>query len=126
MQSMVDILPAALWCIDVVLSLNIIVICLRRGRLLTRDTPPAYRVSWPVTIAHVASALLGLTPYLAFTWFADGGFDPDVLDCYVQYGWPSAAVVILLILVQLACLYMQAKRAMMSEMDARLSSMRRK
>ncbi|PLS26385.1 hypothetical protein [Bifidobacterium parmae] len=123
---MVDILPAALWCVDVVLSLNIIVICLRRGGLLKRYAGGVARVSWPVTIAHVASALLGLTPYLAFTWFADGGFDPDVRDFYVRYGWPSATVVVLLILVQLVCLYLQAKRAMMSEMDARLNRAKRK
>ncbi|NEG54698.1 hypothetical protein [Bifidobacterium platyrrhinorum] len=122
---MIDMLPALLWCVDVVLSMNIIGLCVIRGRLLSRYSGGVPRVSWPVTIAHVVSALLGLAPYLAYTWFADGGFDPDVRDFYAAYGWPSAAVVVILILVQLSCLYLQARRAMMSEMDARLRRARK-
>ncbi|MBT1171983.1 hypothetical protein JS528_01130 [Bifidobacterium sp. MA2] len=120
---MLDIVPAVLWCVAVVMSLNIIGLCVLRGRLLTRYAGGVPRVSWPVTIMNVVSALLGLSPYLVYTWFADtGAFDPDVRDWYASYGWPSAGVVIVLLIVQLACLYAQARRAMRSEMDAKLSS----
>lgn len=117
---MIDLLPAALWCIDVVLSINVIGLCVRRGRLFLRYDGGVSRVSWPVVLAHVASAVLGLTPYLVYLWYAEGGFDPDVRDFYALYGWPSACVIAVLLIVQIACLYMQARRAMLSEMDERL------
>lgn len=119
---MIDMLPALLWCIDVVMALNIIGLCVIRGRLMTPYSSALHvsRVSWPVVVCHVVSALLGLAPYLTYLWFADGGFDADVKDFYAQYGWPSACVIILLIVVQILCMYLQAKRAMRAEMDERL------
>lgn len=120
---MLDILPAALWCVAVVMALNIIGLCLLRGRLLHRYAGGIPRVSWPVVIGHVVSAFVALSPYLVYTWFADtGSFDPDVRDFYSEYGWPSAAVVGILLIVQIVCMYLQARRAMRSEMDARLNS----
>lgn len=118
---MLDILPAALWCVAVVMALNIIGLCVLRGRLLAKYTGGIPRVSWPVVIMHVVSAFVALSPYLVYTWFADtGAFDPDVRDFYAAYGWPSAAAVSVLLIAQIACMYAQARRAMRSEMDARL------
>ena len=122
-----DMAPAVLWCIGVVCSCNVTLLCVLRGRLL-RGYSSEVRirpVSWNVLAAHVASLIFGITPYLIYVWYADTGkFTPKVRDFYAHVGWPSAAVAIALILMQILCMYLQARRAMFSEMDERLSRKR--
>lgn len=122
-----DMAPAVLWCIGVVVSCNVSLLCVLRGRLLHRYSSDVRirPVSWNVLAAHVASLILGITPYLIYVWYADTGeFTPKVRDFYARAGWPSAAVVIALILMQILTMYLQARRSMFSEMDERLSRKR--
>lgn len=120
---MLDLMPAMLWCLALLISVAVIIICVIRGRLLHRYSGAVPIVSWNVVYAHVACVVLGSSPYMVYVWYADGdAFDPDVRDFYASWGWPSAVVFILLLIVQWICMYVQARRAARSQMDAVLGS----
>ncbi|KAA8820547.1 hypothetical protein CSQ85_01845 [Bifidobacterium rousetti] len=120
---MLDILPAVLWCIAMVMSLFVIGVCVARGRLLRGYSGGVPIVSWNLIYVHIASALLGTVPYMAYVWYSDtGAFDPDVRDFYAAWGWPSAVIFIVALVIQWVCMYAQARRAARSQLDARLGS----
>ena len=122
---MLDILPAVLWGIAVVMSLFVIGVCVVRGRLLRGYSGGVPIVSWNLIYVHIAAALLGTVPYMVYVWYADtGAFDPDVRDFYTAWGWPSAVIFIVALAIQWVCMYAQARRAARSQMDARLGSAR--
>ncbi|MBT1181217.1 hypothetical protein JS531_04365 [Bifidobacterium sp. CP2] len=114
---MFDLMPAALWCVAVVLSLNIVGLCVVRGRLGRPYTGEVRRVSWPVVFAHVTSLVVGAMPYILVAAFrADArAYSSDMIDFYDRYGWPSAVFLLVMLVLQWLCLYWQAFRAWKSE-----------
>lgn len=119
---MLDLLPAALWCVSMIMSIGVIWICTVRGRLMHAYAGGISPVRWPVVFVHVASLVVGTMPYLVFMWYAgdDASFTPDMRDFYQGCGGVSVAVFLITLMVQWLCMYRQADRAWRSETDARL------
>lgn len=115
-----ELLPAALWCVAVVVSVNVCGVCVIRGGFLLQDKrPPVRPVSWGIVGLHLVSVLLFIAPYPIYLLICND-FDSRVRDFYTRMGWPSVVIVVLCVAAQLALMYMQARRAMFTEMDERL------
>ncbi|OZG59961.1 hypothetical protein BLEM_2136 [Bifidobacterium lemurum] len=117
---LMELLPAVLWCFAVVISVNLCCICVIRGKFLQGGHPPVRPVSWGIVGLHIVSVLLFILPYPVYLLICND-FDSRARDFYTRAGWPSVVVVVLCVAAQLALMYLQARRAMFTEMDERLN-----
>lgn len=117
---MLDILPALLWVIAAVIAVNICSITAIRGRFFSKDHRDVYPVRWSIVALHFTSLIFGALPYPIYEMFKNG-FSGRFQRFYEHVGWPSAALMIALIAVELVFMYLQARNGMHGEMERKLS-----
>ena len=117
---MPDILPALLWIVAAVIAVNICSITAIRGNIFSKTKRDVYPVRWPIVGLHFASLVIGALPYPVYTMFKSG-ISVKFQHFYEQVGWPSAALMILLIAAELVFMYLQARNGMKSEMERKLN-----
>ena len=116
---MFDILPALLWIVAAVISLNICSITAIQSNK-TMDEKQRYPVRWSIVGLHFTSLIIGALPYPIYTMFKPS-FSLKFQHFYEQVGWPSAALMVMLIATELVFMYLQARNGMKSEMERKLS-----
>lgn len=118
---LIELLPALLWIITVVMALNIIALTILRGHLFVSRMrrPPVYPVSWTMVMAHVVSFAMAIVPFPVYALTA-GMMDIDVREFYEQNALIGAIIVIVLVMLEILVMYLQAHNAMETEMDRRL------
>lgn len=123
MTLLIELLPVALWIIAVVMAANIIGLTMLRGQVFTpRSRRGAVNpVSWTVVMAHVASFIMAIVPFPVYALTADA-MDVDVRAFYEQNALAGAIIVIVLVMTEIAVMYVQARHAMETEMDRRIGS----
>ncbi|RBP98038.1 hypothetical protein CRD60_02350 [Bifidobacterium aemilianum] len=108
---MQDLVPMGLWVIAVAVCLGICIICVLRGALskptLSRPIKP---VSWVVVGMQLVSVVLSMAPFLAFKLSADG-MGAAMLGFYRGAGLAAAGILILLVVAELALMYLQASKS---------------
>ena len=87
---MFDILPALLWIVAAVISLNICSITAIRGNIFSKTKSDVYPVRWSIVGLHFTSLIIGALPYPIYTMFKPS-FSLKFQHFYEQVGWPSAA-----------------------------------
>lgn len=117
---MLDILPALLWIVAAVIAVNICSITAIRGNIFSKTKRDVYPVRWSIVGLHFTSLVIGALPYPVYTMFKSG-FSVKFRHFYEQVGWPSAALMILLIAAELVFMYLQARNGMKSEMERKLN-----
>lgn len=116
---MLDILPALLWIVAAVIAVNICSITAIRGNIFSKTKRDVYPVRWSIVGLHFTSLVIGALPYPVYAMF-ESGFSAKFQHFYEQVGWPSAALMILLIAAELVFMYLQARNGMKSEMERKL------
>ena len=111
---MFDILPALLWIVAAVISLNICSITAIRGNIFSKTKSDVYPVRWSIVGLHFTSLIIGALPYPIYTMFKPS-FSLKFQHFYEQVGWPSAALMVMLIATELVFMYLQARNGMKSE-----------
>jgi|GEM_PF-5760758 len=66
---MFDILPALLWIVAAVISLNICSITAIRGNIFSKTKSDVYPVRWSIVGLHFTSLIIGALPYPIYTMF---------------------------------------------------------
>ena len=97
---MFDILPALLWIVAAVISLNICSITAIRGNIFSKTKSDVYPVRWSIVGLHFTSLIIGALPYPIYTMFKPS-FSLKFQHFYEQVGWPSAALMVMLIATEL-------------------------
>ena len=105
---MFDILPALLWIVAAVISLNICSITAIRGNIFSKTKSDVYPVRWSIVGLHFTSLIIGALPYPIYTMFKPS-FSLKFQHFYEQVGWPSAALMVMLIATELVFMYLQAR-----------------
>ncbi len=114
---MLDILPALLWIIAAVIAVNICLITAIRGDVFQKTPRCAVPVRWSIIALHFTSLVIGALPYPAYAMFRSD-FIGEVQRFYEHVGWPSAAVMVMLIAAELVFMYLQARNGMHSEIGS--------
>ena len=89
---MFDILPALLWIVAAVISLNICSITAIRGNIFSKTKSDVYPVRWSIVGLHFTSLIIGALPYPIYTMFKPS-FSLKFQHFYEQVGWPVASTV---------------------------------
>lgn len=66
---MLDILPALLWIIAVVIAVNICSITAIRGNLFSKKHRDVHPVRWSIIALHFTSLVIGALPYPVYAMF---------------------------------------------------------
>lgn len=119
MSSLIQAIPAGLWLIGLLLSFFVINITVVRSRYGMGKSPVVRPVTWGMIGVHLASLLCFIASFAALALARDG-LDVDVLDFYTSAQWPALVLVFVCVLAQDALMYLQARRAMRTQMDERL------
>ncbi|OZG57228.1 hypothetical protein BMYO_2018 [Bifidobacterium myosotis] len=121
MTVIVELLPVALWIVAVVMAANIIGITILHGRLFIPRSRrgPVNPVSWTMVMAHVTSFVMAIVPFPVYALMAYS-MAANVRAFYERYALFGAIVVIVLVMSEIAAMYVQARHAMETEMDRRL------
>lgn len=82
-----------------------------------RDVHP---VRWSIIALHFTSLVIGALPYPVYAMFRSD-FSAKFRRFYEHVGWPSAAVMVMLIAAELVFMYLQARNGMHSEMERKLN-----
>ena len=69
---------------------------------------------------HFTSLVIGALPYPVYAMFRSD-FSAKFRRFYEHVGWPSAAVMAMLIAAELVFMYLQARNGMHSEMERKLN-----
>ena len=117
---MLDILPALLWIKAAVIAVNICLITAIRGNLFSKKHRDVHPVRWSIIALHFTSLVIGALPYPAYAMFRSD-FSERFQRFYEHVGWPSAAVMVMLIAAELVFMYLQARNGMHSEMERKLN-----
>lgn len=118
---MLDILPALLWIIAAVIAVTVCLITAIRGNLFSKKTP---RCASGALVDHRAAFHLIGHWRVAISGICDVqvGFLERVFQRFYEHvGWPSAAVMVMLIAAELVFMYLQARNGMHSEMERKLN-----
>lgn len=107
---MLDILPALLWIIAAVIAVNICSITAIRGNLFSKKHRDVHPVRWSIIALHFTSLVIGALPYPVYAMFRSD-FSAKFRRFYEHVGWPSAAVMVMLIAAELVFMYLQARTA---------------
>ena len=97
---MLDILPALLWIIAAVIAVNICSITAIRGNLFSKKHRDVHPVRWSIIALHFTSLVIGALPYPVYAMFRSD-FSAKFRRFYEHVGWPSAAVMVMLIAAEL-------------------------
>lgn len=116
---MLDILPALLWIVAAVIAVNICSITAIHGNIFSKTKRDVYPVRWSIVGLHFTSLVIGALPYPVYAMFKSG-FSAKFQHFYEQVGWPSAALMILLIAAELVFMYLQSRNGMKNEMERKL------
>lgn len=117
---MIDVMPGICWTVAVVWMIAVCVICIVRGKLFVHGRPHVDLVSWQVIVAQFFSVLLAAMPFVMFK-FAEDVIGSDARAFYRAVAWPAGIIAVLLIALELALMYAQAHRAMLTQMDESLA-----
>lgn len=120
---MIALIPALLWLVAVFWAVLIIGITIQTGHVFTRRSkrPPVKPVAWTMVFMHVASFVMAILPFPVYALVADF-MDARVKSFYEAQTLPAAILVIVLVLGEVAVMYLQARNAMESQMDDRLNN----
>lgn len=112
------VLPVVLWCSGLVVALTVMAIAVASSDLKAKDRhhPSVKPVPWAVAYAHLASLLLFGAGYMVLILGIDG-YHGAWKAFYEAALWPSIVATFVLVLAQVALLYLQSRRAMLSQMD---------
>ena len=102
---MLDILPALLWIIAAVIAVNICSITAIRGNLFSKKHRDVHPVRWSIIALHFTSLVIGALPYPVYAMFRSD-FSAKFRRFYEHVGWPSAAVMVMLIAAELVFMYL--------------------
>lgn len=89
-------------------------------KYLLKTKSDVYPVRWSIVGLHFTSLIIGALPYPIYTMFKPS-FSLKFQHFYEQVGWPSAALMVMLIATELVFMYLQARNGMKSEMERKLS-----
>ncbi|KFI58773.1 hypothetical protein [Bifidobacterium gallicum] len=117
-------LPAIVWVIAAACCLLVIGITVVRSHYVTRVEQPVQPVSWTMVGAHLLTLVMIALPYALFLGMRDQ-MPASLLAKYNSVGIVSAVIAVLLVMVQLVLMYLQARRAMMSQIDETLEHAQR-
>lgn len=112
-------LPAIFWVIGAAFALLVCGICIHQSHYRSHKNVIVKPVNWAVVGMHVMTFILLALPYVMYL----GGrndMSAHARSLYEQLGWPSAIVAVVLVFTQLTLMYLQARRAMHSQIDATL------
>lgn len=120
----VDLLPLILWIGSLLWACVVCVLCVIRGRLLSREQHPEVElVSWNVIYAQVCSVVLCAVPFMVLILLQDD-LGPHVLAWYDRYQIVGAIISIVMIIVEWVLMFAQSKRAEHTQVDRVLRSKR--
>ena len=112
-----DLLPLLLWVFAVVWMLSVCGICIVRSRFGTGERHPEVNpVSWNVVLAQMVSVLFAGIPFMVYL-MASEELSPAFHDFYTDHLVIGAAIVIVLVFVELLLMGIQAHRAHFTEVD---------
>ncbi len=117
---MLEIVPVIFWVIAIVWTLVVCILCVMRGKLLTAGHPHVDTVSWQVIVAQMVSVVVAAVPYVIGKCAWDS-FSTSMQNWYASVAWPAGIVLLILIVLELVLMYLQARRAMYTEMDDALN-----
>lgn len=117
---MIDSMPAVLWAVAVMWAVAVCVICVARSKILVSGRPHVDLVSWRIIGAQLVSAVLAAMPFAVFKVYQDA-ISSGLRSFYISMAWPAGIVVVLLVALELVLMYVQAKRAMRTQMDETLA-----
>ncbi|RSX56064.1 C4-dicarboxylate ABC transporter [Bifidobacterium dolichotidis] len=117
---MANAMPAVLWVIAAACCLLVIAITVLRSHYFTNQDKPVQPVTWTLVGAHVLTLVMIALPYAVFLGVRDS-MPAALLAKYAKVGVASAVIAVLLIFGELVLMYLQAKRAMMSQIDETLN-----
>ena len=110
-----DLLPLLLWVFAVVWMLSVCGIV--RSRFGTGERHPEVNpVSWNVVLAQMVSVLFAGIPFMVYL-MASEELSPAFHDFYTDHLVIGAAIVIVLVFVELLLMGIQAHRAHFTEVD---------
>jgi uncharacterized protein with PQ loop repeat len=120
-------LPAVLWGLSISICLGIVAICIVRshyGRTfeLSHSAVPVQLpvrvrpVTWPVITWHLVSLVLSLLAYGVYM-VDSAGYPAGAMKFYASTGWICAALLVILIAINLVLMYFQARRAARSQIE---------
>ena len=113
-----DLLPLLLWVFAVVWMLSVCGICIVRSRFGTGERHPEVNpVSWNVVLAQMVSVLFAGIPFMVYL-MASEELSPAFHDFYTDHLVIGAAIVIVLVFVELLLMGIQAHRAHFTESTA--------
>ena len=112
-----DLLPLLLWVFAVVWMLSVCGICIVRSRFGTGERHSEVNpVSWNVVLAQMVSVLFAGIPFMVYL-MASEELSPAFHDFYTDHLVIGAAIVIVLVFVELLLMGIQAHRAHFTEVD---------
>lgn len=113
----VDLLPLILWIGSLLWAGAVCVLCVIRGRLLSRERHPDVElVSWNVIYAQVCSVVLCAVPFMVLILLQDD-LDSRMLAWYDQYQIIGAIISIVMIIIEWLLMFVQSKRAEHTQID---------
>lgn len=107
-------LPAILWVIGVAGALMVCGITLWQSHYFDGHASQVRPVAWSMIGAHFVTLVMVALPYPIYLANKDA-ISAHSRALYERLGWPSAIIAVVLILGELALMYMQARRAMMAQ-----------
>lgn len=116
---MLEMLPAVVWVVAVIWAVAVCVLCVVRGKLWVRGHPDVEPLTWHVIVAQLLSAVVAMVPFIIVKTASDS-FSEGMRAWYASVGLPAGIVLIVLVVLELVFMYLQARRAMFTEMDRSL------
>lgn len=113
-------LPAIIWIIGAAFAIVVCAVTVIRSRYGHGGDSDVHPVSWPVIAGHFLSLILLAVPYALYL-ANRGSIGAHARGLYERLGWPTAAIAVVLVLLELTLMYLQARRAMLAQ-EARSSA----
>ena len=107
-------LPAILWIIGAAVALLVCVVTVMSSHYRDGRANDVRPVTWTVIGGHVASFVLLAAPYVVYL-ANSASIGAHARSLYTKLGWASAAVAVVLVMVELVLMYLQARRAMLAQ-----------
>ncbi|MEE1296532.1 MAG: C4-dicarboxylate ABC transporter [Bifidobacterium sp.] len=107
-------MPAILWMIGVAAALLVCGVTIWQSHYFDGHADDVRAVSWSMIGAHFVTLVMVALPYPIYLLNAQS-LSAHSRGLYERLGWPSAIVAIALIMLELALMYMQARRAWRAE-----------
>ncbi len=114
-----NVLPAIIWMLGALCAIIVCASCVWNSHYVGDRNRPVHPVSWTMVGAHVMSCVLFAIPYVLFLGSRDS-MAAASRHTYEHLGRISAIVAVVLVFAQLTLMYLQARRAMYSQIDETL------